>query len=220
MRTKAGASERGKRSGNRLLWTWLLLLVLVLAMLVARIVHANVQFSTPPVEEYQVGEWAELKGAFTTDRDYELTDGYALSVNGAEILSPNEYLDRYARDGTRSVEKGDRPCLVVVDLTVRNVGNSSGHISAYNWRMISPSGDDSLTVASDLWGHVNKGMDTTAAFVVAEGTEVTTHVPFYAQRGSEYFQPFRMEYPDVLPGTYRLRFTNAPVKIEVPLNVS
>ena len=191
-----------------------------MAILVARIAYVNVRFSAPPVEEYQVGEWAELEGAFTTDRDYELTDGYALRVNGAEILSPNEYLDRYARDGAGSVEDGDRPYLVVVDLTVRNDGNSSGHISAYNWRMISPSGDDSLTVASDLWDHVNKGMDTTAAFVVAEGTEVTTHVPFCAQRGSEYFQPFRMEYPDVLPGAYRLRFTNAPVKIEVPLSVS
>ena len=220
MRTTAGASERGKRSGNLLLRTWHLLLVLVIAILAVRIVYVNVRFSAPAVEEYQVGEWAELKGAFTTDRDYELTDGYALRVDGAEILSPNEYLDRYARDGARSVEEGDRPYLVVVDLTVRNDGNSNGHISAYNWRMISPSGDDSLTVASDLWDHVNKGMDTTAAFVVAEGTEVTTRVPFYAQRGSEYFQPFRMEYPDVPPGAYRLRFTNAPVKIEVPLSVS
>ena len=92
-------------------------LVLALAVLAAcygwRLQIVNSTAEQIPLETYETGEWLDFGDGYIIDDALDkLFDGYFARVDGAKIMTPNEYLAEYGEgDVPRSpMGQQDRAC--------------------------------------------------------------------------------------------------------------
>ena len=80
-----------------------------------------------PEKYYAEGEWLSMDGAFLGSKDVA-TDGYSFCIDGAELLTPREYLKRahddYSKygivDTKTKLKDADITCVIAVKMRVRN----------------------------------------------------------------------------------------------------
>lgn len=76
------------------------------AGIVARVGYVNATaVPVPQVIRYPMGEWVELDGAFISTSSLEQTEGYALRVTDAQVISPRSYIERYTWFRRRSTRQ-------------------------------------------------------------------------------------------------------------------
>ncbi len=207
-----------------LLGTFAIVLVAIVG-LAARIwwVNERVYPYPYPEEHHAMGEWIELEGAFI-DSQNETTDGYAMRVTNAELISYREYLDLYGEEG---VEIPDDPELDVksilcLTLELRNDSEVSGGAILLGEFALIPDG---MPLVYDfdpmLWGKSNSNINQTSFLIaVLPGTSTIQHVP-YGVGDLDATGGISRRYYDALPAaeSYELVVSNAPVRHVIDIEV-
>lgn len=217
-----------KRVKARTITLVLLVTVLLVVLVSIRIVYINDSAVRQSTEEYLSNEWVEYDGAFAGVAE-ECTDGYAIKVNRACIMTPREFLDKYsakAFDLTEDikgsyediqVKDADVPSVLVLNLSLRNTNNTLGYIGAIDWRAICEDNQSiSMQPDWDLWYISDPRMKDLASFRLQTNSEYTTIVPFAIQAPQPYFDEssLRSRLP-LEEGVYKFIFANLPSRKEV-----
>ena len=211
-------------------WRRVLIVVVCMAAAVAigvRIWWVNANGLYIPVERFGMGEWVELEGTYAYVVDH-LSDGYSVKVDSVEVMSAQEYLDRYAEG---SSYKPDNPneALVVLDLVVRNNRStdideadyeSVGAINMVNTIMIPHNaGGMEYTVDKFLWCEAEEAFkDEAIVYVgVMPGTEYTMHCPYRFVHIVNSDYSIGADKP--VSDTFDLVLGNFPVRREIEVTI-
>ncbi|ERL13312.1 hypothetical protein HMPREF1248_0158 [Coriobacteriaceae bacterium BV3Ac1] len=169
-------------------------LIVMTTLIGMRIWWVNATRIETPEQTFSMNEEVKLNGAFIDDISEDTKD-YSLTVKSAQIMSANEYLKRYSRDGVTSVEGGDVPnTRVVLEVEFKNSGKKDGGgfncVSA--WVIGKPNKNTFYRTDSELWEHRETKLAGTmyVGVGIKGGTTYTTYLPFYILDDSpEFFKP-------------------------------
>lgn len=201
-----------------------LLIVPICILIGYRICSINAEAWVIPIEVHQKGNWVDFDGAFA-GYDDEKTMGYSLKLESAEIMSPNDFVRKYAVDpvsGKVDLEKPDMQRLIVLNLQVANKGNREGYMSAINWCVTSST--DVLADYRpdyDVWAFAHPVMQNQPCFEIKSDTEFTVHIPFSWQCDPGLFESFdesSFRIPDL--GAYELIVTNVPIRKQIAFTLN
>lgn len=200
-------------------WALVAVAVVVAAVVTARIVYVNLSAPHVPVEHYGVGERVELKGAFLFERDAENTDGYSVTVEKAEVTTPEGYLGAMGVPDP-NVPWADVPSVLAVTMKVENVGNDTGSIDLVTLGVIDGGGDDMVQVDSDLLCRAYPQIDGAPVLRLVKDSEMTVTIPFSLKDQGPYFQKATGAYPVPFEGgRCELVLSNQPAQKLVDLDV-
>lgn len=166
----------------------------------------NAQAITVPTEVYQQEEKLELDGAFV-EVVKENTQGYALKVNAAQLVSYNEYLREHGMEKVAG-SGHDNKCIVEVDITFFNEGNTDGFLDVMGYKLIPERKDEYFIIDSALWRSVEKNAPgETMGMTLLPNTTYRTSIPFVKNTSDD------LVYSDSVDDTkWILNITNAPVQ--------
>lgn len=172
-----------------------------------------------PEKYYAEGEWLSMDGAFLGSKDVA-TDGYSFCIDGAELLTPREYLKRahddYSKygivDTKTKLKDADITCVIAVKMRVRNKDNVEGGIKTYVWHLVPESAPNyDFVVNTDLITQAMPALGGSAAFAVQVGAENELLVPFMMQNANDYFEGYEtVRFEKAFPGTYTMKMTDLP----------
>ena len=172
-----------------------------------------------PEKYYAEGEWLSMDGAFLGSKDVA-TDGYSFCIDGAELLTPREYLKRahddYSKygivDTKTKLKDADITCVIAVKMRVRNKDNVEGGIKTYVWHLVPESAPNyDFVVNTDLITQAMPVLGGSAAFAVQVGAENELLVPFMMQNTNDYFEGYEtVRFEKAFPGTYTMKMTDLP----------
>lgn len=167
-------------------------LIVVTALIGVRIWWINAHRIETPVQSFPMNQEIKLDGAFLDDIS-EDTNGYSLVVKKAQIMSANEYLQRYSRDDVKSVEGGDTPnTRVVLEVEFRNSGSTGAFNIISSWVTGKPSRNTYYRTDTELWEHrETKIGGNYAAVSIKDGTTYTTFIPFYMLTDPPFLSPYK-----------------------------
>lgn len=189
-----------------------LALVACFALLGFRIWHVNstaIKMASDNVEHYQMGEWVQLNGAFLANIK-ENTDGYAIRVNSAELISYNEYIERYALDPTRTVDGLDEKSVICLDIDVKNEGNDNGAILLFECKLIPERKNTYYLYSSELWAESVPLSKGTVTLAIRADSEFHTMIPFRINDTDLVnYTAYRSPIPDT---DFELTISNSPVR--------
>lgn len=181
----------------------------------ARVEDVNTEAISIDEETCGLGEWLEMGDSYYSTQADEETRGYAFRIDSACVMTPNEYLERYSSDGTKSAGSDDSDSNVVVatSMTIRNAGSSDGGVMAWQWHMVPSSNCDDYTIDSDLLAHVKPAVAESLQFSVPAGEERSATFPFTGEMNPAYFAAWdERGRPVVRDRAARLVMANLPVR--------
>lgn len=200
-------------------------IVCACSLFAARVHQVNAEAYHRVEEIHETGERFALDGSFA-EYAYENTKEYSLEVTGANIMSCNEYLERYGEDEYEYTKYDDTdrdaPTLVVLDMVIERGGargdvppvEELGYLDSLGWSLICND-------ARNLWLRVDTGLFATSVpqiegafqLAVLPGTSFEVHVPFCTTFAKDFPSPIGEDYRPVLEeGAYTLAVTNVPVR--------
>ncbi len=195
-------------------------LVLVI-LVVARIWYVNRDIDEQITETYSIGDEVTI-GNNIFYEDYEDMSDYTVTVKGAEILTYEEFLDKYnykEKESEPLFEEGDMtfPEMVYdVDIVIRNVNkeeNELGGINLFNYMLVTS--DTLLQMSAPLYEISNPTLeDGTMQFKLRPDTEMEFHLPFYFQPSTNYL-PISVE--KIRNADLRLVVSLYPVQQEIQI---
>lgn len=188
------------------------------AAFAARVWWVNANAFDYPERRYGVGDWVDLDGAFTVYSAWEDTKGYSLCVQGAQVMSRAEYVERYALDpsGVEATAYDDVPSVLCVTLAMRNRGNPEGGISLYDMALVPKGQIRAMRYHAGLWATSNENVrEDMYSFGLLEDSEYTAQVPYILYGDPE--EDFQHEIR-----TRRFAFTvsNAPVRNVIDIELA
>ncbi len=139
----------------------------------------------PDVVTHGMGEWIPLVGAYVTSGSAERTDGYSVRIGSAEVVSYNEYVSRYANDGSPAIEGLDIPSILVPSFEMRNDG-SDGYLQIASMYLVPRRknefflSDYRLLVKTEE--KMREGGNPGLSVNIRKGTEYEIH-PGYVHQG-------------------------------------
>lgn len=187
----------------------------IAAALGYRINRVNAERVVIPEEVYGFNEWLSMDSCYlNTEVEAELTQGYRFMATGMSLMTPNEYLNRYARDGVTSIatSDADEPCVATVSLSMRNDSTESGGVNAFTWRLVGNPYNDWLQIDSELYSHAVPELGDSMGFAIAPGTESTTSIPFTAEDLVPLASTGTQRRSTISCNSFRLIMTNLPVR--------
>ena len=202
-------------------------LIVVTTLIGIRIWWVNATRIETPEQTFSMNEEVKLNGAFIDDIS-EDTNGYSLTVKSAQVMSANEYLKRYARDGVTSVEGGDVPnTRLVLEVEFKNSGKKDGGNFNYisSWVVGKPDKNTFYRTDSELWEHRETKMagKNYTGIGVRAGTSYTTYLPFYMLDDSpEFFKPnsaIGSEYAVIKEKEFYYLLATKPQRMVVDIHV-
>lgn len=188
-------------------------LVLALAVLAAcygwRLHIVNSAAEQIPLETYETGEWLDFGDGYIIDDALENLDGYFARVDGAKIMTPNEYLAEYGEGDGATVPDGDNRTVLAVTMTIKNEYNEDGGFEAYLWTAIPDTLNTEYRYDSALF---DKAEPMGSVFKVSKGREVTRTFPFTRGEYAPYFTDSAGSVQgEVLDDSFHLNMTFRPV---------
>lgn len=203
-------------------------LLLLAAVFGYRIWLVNGEGLPYDVDTHKVGDSVQLQGAFA-EYDRENTDGFSFTVQSAELMSINEYVQRYSQDGalpnlSYDTTDGDATTLAVLDIIIRNDKSESderGYLNSLGWSLI-PRNQKSrwLRVDTQLFNLSVPQLGGDYRLSVRPNTEYTIHVPFSTTVVDSFPAQAGMGHkPTLETGDYDFIATNLPIRhiVEVKL---
>jgi hypothetical protein len=131
----------------------------------------NTRIKSPEIREYAMGQWIEFQDDFLIN---DTMKGYAIRVDGAEILSYEQFLAKYgAKDEYTYVP--DR--IYDVEVTLQNIdaADTTGiNLSEFYIQGVAVCAG----VDANLCGVANPSFGGAYAIALRTGTEITVHIPF------------------------------------------
>lgn len=197
-----------------------LMFLLLVALVAFRISTVNARAVSYPERHYQVGETVDLSGTFydAYEGEGDANHGYSIKVDGAEVLSPNEFIAKYAADDKTPVTDGDAKSIVNVTCTFANKGNTDGGLWIFKYLLVPSSMNSTWTYDAELWERAYPFMTDQISFSLEEGTTFTMQVPFYLERRADYFSSYdETGRVPVSDDRYQLLLGNAPERTWVDL---
>lgn len=181
----------------------------------------------PAIVSHKMGSWVELDGAFLQSRSSEDTQGYAVCVCAADVMSRNAYVVRYASDGSETLEGMDVQSLVCLTLGIRNGGFSHGGIALPAMYLITAGRNEFLVPDTDLLLAAEPGLRENAAggmgMSVRAGTEYEIHLAYRHQGGEVEVGGERSNEAYLSPvgeTRFSLRVSNLPVRHEIEVTAT
>lgn len=195
-----------ERYGSKVFAVSALILCAICIGIGMRIQMVNAQAITVPTEVYQQEEKLELDGVFV-EVVKENTQGYALKVNAAQLVSYNEYLREHGMEKVAG-SGHDNKCIVEVDITFFNEGNTDGFLDVMGYKLIPERKDEYFIIDSALWRSVEKNAPgETMGMTLLPNTTYRTSIPFVKNTSDD------LVYSDSVDDTkWILNITNAPVQ--------
>lgn len=173
------------------------------------------------VSVHKVGDTVQLQGAFA-EYSYENTDGFSFTVQSAELMSINEYVDRYSKDGALpdlSYDTTDRDAatLAVLDIVIRNdksENDERGYLDSIGWSLIPRNQKERwLRVDNQLFNLSVPQLGGDYRLSIRPGTEYTIHVPFSTTVTDGFPSQTGLGHkPTLESGDYDFIATNLPVR--------
>ncbi|MBY4797894.1 DUF5028 domain-containing protein [Collinsella sp. AGMB00827] len=194
------------------------LLTFTVAAIAFRIWVVNQNQLSIPAEHYGMREWVELDGAFLFDYQ-EQTDGYAIKVTNASVMTAEEYVRAYAGESD-VVPQDPTGDVIVLDLSIRNQGNSEGFIDILSQWLLGQRKDRTYQYDYDLWELAEPSMRDESGFKLVENSVYETHVPFVNATAPRYLESVSAWRRKPADDAYvDLVISNAPVRkmIRIPL---
>lgn len=188
-----------------------LFVLLCLVAIGVRIWLVNAGYQGVPVTYYSMGEWLSVDDDYYVD-ETEPSEGYSFRIDSVEVMSPNEYLQRYGTDGVTSLDTfdADDPCVVVLDMTIRNDSSEQGGVDSFQWQVVPQEQNTSYAMDYELSGHVEKAMSE-GQFSIKPGGEYRTHIAFSGQEDLPYLQDATgQRRPIITARSFRLALTMRP----------
>lgn len=148
------------------------LAVLLAVAYAARYRQVNQELQGAPVVEYGIGEEVEMGKDFLINFTME---GYAVTVNRAEVLTYEEFLEKYSLEDVYS-HVPDK--VYDVEVTLANKGAEEGvGISLDEFQVQGPATGGSLD--TNLLGMCNEVLEEgMTAIALRKDTEMVFHLPF------------------------------------------
>lgn len=183
--------------------------------------RANENAETIPQRYYKMGEWLEVEDGYLIDEVIEQNMGYAFRVNAAEIMTPQEFISKFAQKDASSfvVPDCNKKSVLALSITIKNDGNSTGGIESFMWDCIASTNDWDCRVDDELFALVeNSGQ----RFRIKDGSEYTTIFPFTCQVQPPYLSIVDGDmYPrgTIKGSQFELSFTRRPIEKTVRIKV-
>lgn len=179
-----------------------------------RIYTVNAEALSIPNVTHQIGDKVELDGSFI-EAAKEKTQGYALKVNDARLISYDEYLAEHGIEQSESVSYENKS-IVELEVTFYNAGNDDGFLDVMGYKLIPERGDEYFVIDSALWRLVEDNAPSdVAAMTLIPDSEYTTCIPFVRNTSAE------LAYSSDIDDTnWDLYISNAPVKNIVAITTS
>lgn len=199
------------------------LCAVVLAGFCLRVQSVNATAVHVPEEHYAQGEWLDQDSCFLDDKTEEApAASYSYRIERVEVMTPNEYLTRYAKDGTTSIQEeyAEENTVLAVTMTIQNNGSENGGVAAWDWHIVPASNVDDYIADGALFAHVQPEVGEELQFSIKPGSSYTATFPFYGQTNPRYFEPDTLTHRPVITGTsFRLVMTNLPTRKVFDLSV-
>lgn len=184
--------------------------------IVIRIQIVNNEALSIPAVMYPVGDKVELNGSFVESAK-EKTQGYALKINSARLISYNDYLTEHNVDQNNDInyDNVNRKSIVELEVTFYNAGNTDGFLDVMGYKLIPERGDEYFVIDSSLWHLVEKNAPTdVSAMTLVPDSEYTTCIPFIRNTSAD------LAYSsDIDDKVWNLCISNAPVKNEIAITI-
>lgn len=194
---------------------------LVCIGLIARIAYVNLAAPRIPVDMHALGEEVTPGEAFLSDKAEDYAGDYTFCITEAKLMTPNEYLNAYAKDGTTSVDRGDERSVLAVTLRLRNDGTEAGGIDSYLWKVVPSSKNASLDPDESLWIHTEPEMEQLSAFALHPGQSWEFVIPFVNSGDPPFFEDSTDWRRLVLDETsYEFILTNMPVSKRIAFHAA
>jgi hypothetical protein len=189
------------------------IVVVLLLGVTARIWWVNTSYPTIDLEYYEMGEWVALDGAFQDGTTSENTRDYSLMVESAEVMTYDEYLEKYGVEASGT--HGDARCVVDVTLRIRNDGTEQGGINIFQMVLTPVRGNEYLICdvmnEDALWPQVEAGADSSVS--IRPGTEYVTHIPYVFNGGTEVYER------EIMDTEFTLLASRMPVRKMIKVSV-
>lgn len=158
----------------------LILAILIVAAWTVRFLHINSDTKDAKIEVHDMGETVAIEDNYFTE-SIEMMNGYEVTVNEAEVLELDEYLERYGikeEDIEDDFIREKVKRVYDVHLTIRNKDNTEGGI--YFPDYILQGIDQYTSINYELYKLSNPevaGGEMSIALVT--DSEMNFHLPFY-----------------------------------------
>lgn len=166
-----------------------LLSIVLIAIVGVRIWSVNQDVDIPPELKYKMGEEVAIERDYFLEA-YENMDGYTVTVNNAEIIPYDAYLEKYnfVEDKANPIFEPDDfafPEMVYdLHLTVKNTNvtedpKEHSGIAFLNYHLTGT--DFLLQISSELYEIANSSVDPDfmMSFRLRPDSEMDFHLPFY-----------------------------------------
>lgn len=175
--------------------------IIVAFLLGEKIYAVNKVVCLPTVKEWQIGEWVPMEDNYFLE-EYEICNGYEIRVNEAELLTCDEFLEKYFCDQEEIMQDGKLlPDMVYdVSVTVRNVNQEDADCGLDLSNNDLFATDFTLRVHPDLYALANaEKKNTTTMFSLQPESELDFQIPYGIATTAEhaYLTPDVLEERDL-----------------------
>ena len=209
--------------------------VLIVAVCVAvaavavgvRIWWVNASNVSIPIERFGMGEWVELDGTYHFVAN-AMSHGYSVKVASVEVMSAQEYLERFAEDSLLVPDNPSEP-QVVLELVIRNDRDVEVEVADQETvggfdmvdTVLIPRNPGGMLYATDFYllAESEGAFDSDAIFWIGvmPGTQYTMHVPYHFVRVVGADDSIGAEEP--VSDTFDLVLGIAPVRREIEVTI-
>lgn len=180
----------------------------------------------PQTIRHAMGEWVALNGAFSYNLYIEQSQGYSVRISAAELLSYNDYIEKYAVDGSQPIPGLDEKSIVCLTMGMRNDG-SDGGLNLATMYLIPQRKNEFFLADTTLLASAEKGMRgssdaPSAGIQIRSGTEYEIHLGYTHQGGIVSYngQDVDEAYLNPIADTkMELVLTNLPVRHTVEIEL-
>ncbi len=156
----------------------LTIICLLLTAAFVRIAYVNVTATKPQIEYYKMNEWVSLDGSFFRSNE-EKTNGYSVRVDGYEIISKEDYLDKYKLENSSISEANSFNYLLQLSVSIINDGNEDGKVMIADWRLVGKNGDFVTSMDPQLLMDTDERInDYLSSVTTAPGKEISLKLAF------------------------------------------
>lgn len=147
------------------------------ALIGLRVYQVNAGALRIPTEHYQMGEWIDLSDTILDSKTSEFP-GYSIKVDGAKVVSYNEYIEKHGID-KQKVEPGlDEKSVIDLEVEVKNVDNDKGGIPLMSLLLIPDRKNGYYIWNDDLWVQSEPNSKDMMFLALKPNSEYTTHLPY------------------------------------------
>lgn len=175
--------------------------------------NAADQASAIPVEHYAMGQWVDLSGSYLRSAD-QAPDGYAVKIDKAELLTPDEYVEKYGAAGAEMPGEDGEKTVLSLEYEIRHEGDGPVGLVLFEQKVLPQDRSIALSYDRDLWWQAEPSMKgQPGQFGLRPDSSYTAHIPFSFIDNPPAFQSYVTSPRTKIDGTaFELLLSNLPTR--------